>query len=343
MGGMMTSSLLRFFAVCAVGLIGAVTFPDCSFADAGVGAIQGWSYSETYTGPDEIAEGTRIYAILEIIPVVGNKRFFMTDRAGFFALSSVPVGNYVIWPLHCSSDYAVKVRVARDETSQVTVVTPRTGFYLYLINCSEYDPPLGDPNVRRALALAVDRPRVLAAAEVTDREPAFDFIPRALREGGWAGGAARISYSPGTARKLLDDTNPFDLILSYNTGSSDEITRMHGSIAARVRSSFLTLPEVRQVTLVQNSWEQQLEDLVRGHFDLLRMGWELDSNNILEFYRVYFGRGNWLNYSNPAVLELMDRAQAALEEGAIPAYEDAILTINSMLIDDMPAIPLCFY
>ena len=69
----------------------------------------------------------------------------------------------------------------------------------------------------------------------------------------------------------------------------------------------------------------------------------MDSNNILEFFEYFFGEGNRLNYMNPTVLILLDRGRTALASKNMTAYEDALLTINAILIEDMPAIPIFYY
>ena len=105
-------------------------------------------------------------------------------------MHSVPVGEYTVQPLHSPSDYSVKVNVERNQTSEVTVPTPETGLYFYLFNCSKTHPSFSDRNVRKALAIAIDRPRLLTEVDCTDRDPAFNFIPGGLLEGGWADAAA---------------------------------------------------------------------------------------------------------------------------------------------------------
>jgi ABC-type oligopeptide transport system substrate-binding subunit len=324
------------FAATILGALCAAV-PASANPGEGAGTIRGWCHSEYYTDPKEIEEGIVINAILEIDAPVRGERYIVTDESGLFALEAVPAGEYVLHPLHCPARYSVKVEVTPNEISGVTVLTPDTGLELYLINCAVANPPLANRNVRRALALAVDRERLLADAGVTDRAPAFSFIPEALREGGWADGAARLSCSPVQAMALLEDAGRFDLMISYN------ISETHGKIAAGVRSYLEALPQLRKVTLVGKEWAQHVQDYLSGSFELLRMGWMLDSNNILEYYKVYFGEGNLLNYSSAEVLALLRQAQGALDDRNIPAYQEAVLAINDILVTDMPAIPLHYY
>jgi oligopeptide transport system substrate-binding protein len=65
-------------------------------------------------------------------------------------------------------------------------------------------PPLDDPQVRRALALAIDRAKIVERVRRGGQQPAFRFVPPALRDAGeknpptWP-----LTFDPAEARRLL--------------------------------------------------------------------------------------------------------------------------------------------
>jgi len=68
-------------------------------------------------------------------------------------------------------------------------------------------PPFSDARVRRAFALALDRPRLVALAEPTGAVAASSIVPRALWPAGLPDDRA---VSPAAARNLLDDAGYAD-------------------------------------------------------------------------------------------------------------------------------------
>jgi ABC-type oligopeptide transport system substrate-binding subunit len=303
------------------------------------GIIEGWSYSEIYADPSELDEGLSINAILRIEPSVNGRDYVVTDESGFFAIRDVPSGQYILHPLYSSPSYAIKVAVERNKTSTVTVPTPEARIYLYLFNCSKQEPPLYSADVRRALAMSIDRQRLLEDLALADRYPAANFIPKELREGGWADLAKTFAYSPRDAEMLLQSVSPFACSITYNLIEND----MHGKIAEGIGRFWRALPGIEAVTPVGREWGEYTMDYFAGNFDVIRLGWSLDSNSMLAFLREFFGEGNFLRYHNPMVVSLLDQAEAALRSQSIPAYEDAILTVHDILVDEAPAIPIYYY
>ena len=179
--------------------------------------------------------------------------------------------------------------VERDQTTEVIVPTPYTGLYLYLFNCAR--SPFDDRNVRKALAMMIDGERLLTDADMTDRDPAFRFIPNGLFEGGWADTAGAVAHSPSDAERLLQNTPSFHFSISINiVANNDAATSAHERIAAKAKAGFESLSAVTTVEVISRDFGSYWAVFSSGGFDLLRFGWAMDSNNILEFSQVSAGK-----------------------------------------------------
>ena len=113
-------------------------------------------------------------------------------------------------------------RAYRAGQIDVTVTLPRTKLAVYarerpgelhrapaaetrFLSFNTQRAPLGDARVRRALALAVDRAKIVERVLLGGQQPAFRFIPLQLRPATAPPLAAELSYDPTEARRLLAD------------------------------------------------------------------------------------------------------------------------------------------
>ena len=103
---------------------------------------------------------------------------------------------------------------------------------IYLLNAAR--GPLADPRVRRALSLALDRPKLIADVVAGAASPLLGFVSPAHFGAGGGGGAAR---DPDAARALLAEAGHGDgLILQADcpTRLPDEAERLTASLGAQL-------------------------------------------------------------------------------------------------------------
>jgi ABC-type oligopeptide transport system substrate-binding subunit len=297
------------------------------------GTIEITSYSEIYSDPSEIDPSTTIDAILQISPAIDGRTIFLTGHNGTLSISEVPPGAYTIAPIHCPISYLKSVTVKAGRTAKATVTSPAWTVYLYWINCGVPNPPLSTSTVRRALGVSIDRSVILTNLGWTTSTPAINFIPESV--GTWSSGAAAIGYSASDAETLLGAGPTFNLAVTMTniTNATDYFAAVKPYLEAPTRIvtvSSSTVATFDELTLA----------LASANYQLLRMGWVFDSNNLLPFYRHWFQTGNVLQFSSTTVDALLSAAQTALENGESTTYQDAVVDINAELVNEMPAIPL---
>ena len=214
-----------------------------------------------------------------------------------------------------------------------------------MFNCDKTIPPFNNSYVRKALGLSIDREQLLtdleiAGLEMANKNPANSFIPDKLLEGGWADGADTISYNVTEADSITAGITPFNCNVLYNYLID---STLHATIFDKIQIYFKVLDVVDIVSYTAKEWSIYLDDRANGNFEIARGGWSLDSNNILEYLKIFCGEGNQLNYSNTVVDSLITEARSALDNNDLSGYEQALISINNILIEEMPAIPIYNY
>ena len=219
-------------------------------------------------------------------------------------------------------------------------VSPYLGSFWLGLNLQR--PPLaGNPDLRRALALAIDREilveRVLGAGEV----PAFGIVPPALfgtRPGAMAMAQATQAEREAEARRRYAQSGApagLRLELRYNTSP------VHRRMAVAVAAMWKQVLGV-STTLVHEEWKVFVNNRRQGAVtQVFRGGWIADFADPVSFLDL-FRSDNVLNssfYASEAYDALLDRASTAT--GA--AREDLLRQAHEQLLDDLPVIPLYHY
>jgi peptide/nickel transport system substrate-binding protein len=188
-------------------------------------------------------------------------------------------------------------------------------------------PPLDDPRVRKALAFAIDRERILTGIRnglgtlavgpvmpfhwAHDPDlPAVPFHPDSARV---LLHAAGISDRNGDGRLQLRDGAPFRIEIKLPTGS--DVTR---DVAEAIRSDLARIGV--QVTVRQTEATTLFADLTSPEraFDAALIGWSGDIRLDLRdtFHsRALAGPYQFASYSNQEVDDLMDRAAIEMDRG----------------------------
>lgn len=222
---------------------------------------------------------------------------------------------------------------------------PFLGVYYYALN--QDLPALADPEVRRALSMAIDR----------DAIDPFDLRTPALSAYGWVPeGTAGYGHLPPirpdwadwpmerrwqAARAVLEargfnTQNPMTIILRYSTIIGDS----HQQIAKAVADMWARIGVRAQ--LVSSEVEDHFNALRSGDFSAGRATWLLDVNdpsNVLDIMR----SGNEYNfghYSNPAFDALLDAAAA---EGDLQVRAGILRQAEQLAVADTAAIPIYWF
>ncbi|TFL19385.1 peptide ABC transporter substrate-binding protein [Jannaschia formosa] len=217
---------------------------------------------------------------------------------------------------------------------------PRLCSYYYPINFREGDDvpeALRDPNVRRALSLAVDRDVIVDQVLQGGQRPAYNFTH-------WATAGFELpemdmasmtqAERDAEAQRLWEEAGSpdLDLRLIYNT--SDE----HRQIATVVSQMWKQKLGV-DTELSNSEWAVYLEKRREGGFDLARSAWCGDYNEastFLDLMTTPHGSNDG-KFSNARYDELM--AQSKTAEDPQPLYTEA----EQIIADEVAMIPIYHY
>lgn len=229
-----------------------------------------------------------------------------------------------------------KVDTYRNAQPSLMRIDPYLGTEYYRINVAR--PFLNDRKVRRALALAVDRPAITANILRAGQQPATTFTPPNT-----AGYSPRptLTYDPAAARALLAEAGypegkgapPIQLL--YNTSET------HRAVAEAIQEMWRR--ELHLEVKLQNQENKMVLSARRaGDYEILRSVWTADTIDPLSFLSVFTSSSgnNATGWSNAAYDQYLFEAARTSEVSA----RDALLQkAESVLLDEAPIVPIYHY
>ncbi|MEZ4367975.1 MAG: ABC transporter substrate-binding protein [Kofleriaceae bacterium] len=229
---------------------------------------------------------------------------------------------------------------------RVEVASGQSVLLTYLMMNND-DPVLADVRVRRAIALALDRPAIIAGKFSGRAQLATGLLPPAH----WAynGEVRRYPHDPAEARRLLDEAGFPDpdgdgpaprLRLTYKT-SSDAFRAAVARVIASQLGEVGIAVEVRPF-----EFATFFADVKRGSYQLASM--QTSDITDPDYYFSYFhssriptatdpDAGNRWRYRNPRVDELTAAGRRELDpERRRVLYAE----VQALVADDVPVVPL---
>lgn len=229
---------------------------------------------------------------------------------------------------------------------------PVSAVYYYKINTDHY--PLGNRNIRRALALAIDRKTIVEHITPGKQIPALALVPSIVFHDSFsiprqnppaslfedcAIEEAKKCFTQGLEELGIDQETFPKLILSYN------MSRDHQTIASVIQQQWKSVLSI-DVDLESCDWKLYLSKINKQDYQIGRMGWVGDYNDPLSFLlpfkykdRPPMGGNNETGWENPQFISLLDHAESEVD----PKKRAALLEeAEALLIDEMPIIPLFF-
>jgi oligopeptide transport system substrate-binding protein len=213
--------------------------------------------------------------------------------------------------------------------------TPEMTIYFYRLNCTK--PPLDNPLVRKALALAVDKQQVVDGVTRGGELPALGIVPPGLTGYTPASGE---SYNPDSARKLLADAGypggrGFPKIeILYNP--SDE----HQSIAELIQAQWKETLGI-DVGLQSMEWGPYLAAQQNLKYQVARSGWigdYLDPNTFLDMWMTD-NPNNETGWSNKEYDKLLTAAAA---ESDSAKRMQLLQQAETIVLSELPFIPIYY-
>ena len=204
------------------------------------------------------------------------------------------------------------------------------------INVNTAHPPLNDVRVRRALALALDRVRIVARVSAARVAPADGVVPDALP--GYAR-KTRIGFEPAAARTLLAAAGfpggagfP-KLEFSCQVGASNDLVQA-------IQESWRTELGVN-VEIVQRESRTHWDQMHAKHYELALAGWTADYPDASTFLDLWTSGGGW-NFTSWGD-ERYDALVAAAAADNEPRNRLLRLqATEARLLEEMPVIPFSY-
>ncbi|MET9732787.1 ABC transporter substrate-binding protein [Streptomyces sp. NPDC006458] len=201
-----------------------------------------------------------------------------------------------------------------------------------------YDPRFGDPRLRQAISMAIDRQYVIDTAFDGDKMLPDGLVPPIVPGYGGDASGDLCTYQPEKARALFETTGfegPIELTSNDDSANQVWIDAACRTITAAlgVEARYAPVPTFGEFRKLIN--EEKMTTIFRS-------GWVADYPSIENFLNPIFRTGAAVNgsgYSNPEVDALLARADAAAtEQEGWELYREA----EKRIIQDMPAIPLWY-
>ncbi|HEY5854045.1 MAG TPA: ABC transporter substrate-binding protein [Aldersonia sp.] len=201
-----------------------------------------------------------------------------------------------------------------------------------------YDQRYADPRVRQALSMAIDRVGLIDRVFHGRRTPSDGIVPPNV-PGATSGQCGELcTYQPERAKQLFDSTGfegPIELTSNIDSGNEEWMR-----VTCEYIASSLDRPCIFVPVSSLGEFRRQIDDhTVTAPF---RSAWVADYPSIENFLNPVYRTGASSNagqYSNPAVDELLARADSAPSEAeGTQLYQQA----ERVVLQDMPTIPIWY-
>ncbi len=229
-----------------------------------------------------------------------------------------------------------RIKHYQENNPDVLKLEPLLGTYYYEINTQR--PPFDDVRVRRALALALDREKIVNYVLKAGQPAAYHFTPPDTA--GYTA-QARIAFNVEEARKLLAEAGfpngeGFPKIeLLYNTHKG------HMRIAEVVQQIWKENLNI-DISLLNMEWKTYLTQKKSHKYSIARAAWIGDYEDPSTFLEMFItgGGNNDAAWSNPLYDQLLAKAGREMDKTKRFSY---FQQAEKILMDEVPIIPIYFY
>ena len=278
------------------------------------------------------------------IVVVKNTNYWDVAKVKLQQIVFYPIGDHKIeenafraGQLHITGTVPLdRIDYYRRQHPDLIHLDPYLGTYYYMFNIKR--PPLNNPKVRRALAMAIDRDQITRFVTKAGEAPAFHFTPPDTA--GYTS-TARLPTDIPQARRLLAEAGfpggkgfPH-LSLLYNTSDA------HERIAQTIQQMWQVNLGIN-IELVNMEGKVCVAQMQAGDYDIGRAGWIGDYLDPMTFLDLWMSNNgnNRTGWSSPEYDRLLATAAATADPQARRALLDQA---ENLLMQEAPIMPIYFY
>lgn len=231
----------------------------------------------------------------------------------------------------------------RDNLGDELKIAPYLGSYYYGFNLTQ--PPFSEysADLRRALALAVNREIITSQITDAGEIPSFGFVPpvdnyqgQQMPEAEWTQAEREAEAKRLYAAAGFTPQNPLRFTIMYNTEED------HRRIAIAIASMWKQVLGV-EASILNQEWKVFLE--TRNNMkdtQVFRQGWIGDYNDAYTFLELYQSTSglNDTGFKNPEYDKLLKLASA---ENDLAKRAEHLQEAERVMLENMPIIPIYFY
>lgn len=290
------------------------------------------------------------------IRLVRNETYWDADAVAFESIDALAVEQYMTnLNLYLQGDadwiqFIPNQLITRLLRREDFDPTPYFGTYFYRVNTTK--PPLDDPRVRRALALAIDRQAITRYVTKSGQQPWFALVPFGMP--GYEPQDFAHAAEPGEAweqsfRADLEEAQrlisaagygpqgqPFPVIeIHYNTSET------HRDIAELVADTWTRELGIT-AKLLNQEWKVYLDTQSNRGYDVSRSAWigdYLDPNTFLDLF-VTGGENNKTGWGDERYDALIELAKHEVDPERRRAH---FYAAERLLMEELPLLPVYSY
>jgi len=212
----------------------------------------------------------------------------------------------------------------------------RPAFNVGYLGMNSSLPPLDNPDIRKAVAYAIDKQNILTTLYPEGAQAAINFMPPDLW--GWTDTVEAYEYDPEMAKQLIADSGVTDLTVEF--WYPTDVSRPY---MPDPEGNFTLMAENLEAvgfTVVPKSapWNPDYLDANQvGTQQMYLLGWTGDFSDPDNFLGTFFQteQPQW-GFSEQAIFDKLDEAEAEPDEAAREAlYVEA----NELIADFVPGVP----
>lgn len=196
---------------------------------------------------------------------------------------------------------------------------------------------LKDREVRRAIAMAIDRDAIINSIMMGTVEKANSFI--APRVFGYSKDSKVLDYNPEEAKRIIAEKGLVGTKLRLGVSNSPVRMQMCEIIQAQLKEVGI------DVAIESLEWGTFLAATARGDLDLFSLGWgpstyDADYGYYPNFHSSQLGgAGNRSQYVNPEMDRLLDDAKKEVDQ---EKRKELYAKVADIIYEDVPALPIYY-
>ncbi len=335
---------LFFLDLCAMPVMSVV--PRQCIAKYGDGWIK--ARPMPVSGPYELS----FWRLNDKVQLTKNPRYWDAANTQTETIDLLPVGSpNVALNLYSRGQADIVWDKELVPTELLDVLLPRPDFHTfnflatYFFRFNLTRKPFDDPRVRRALALAVDKSRLVGRITRSGEKPAAGLVPPGTAN--YPPLPEQLEFNPGQARKLLAEAGypggrgfpHFQYTFDAAAGGA---ARLHAKVAVELQQMWHEELGI-EMELRQLEWKVYLSAQSQLDYDLSRSSWIGDYNDANTFLDMFMSDNgnNRTGWKSPRYDALLREANRQTD---VPARAKLLRQAETLLVGEaVPIVPLFYY